>query len=100
MLCRCLFKRLISGHDATKWNGKVEAVNKQTQNPKAVTPPLHWLRAFSASARHLSFTDAAQELLITQSAVSKQVRLLEQALGQQLFIRRHRGLTLTEAGRN
>jgi len=72
----------------------------QLENRKAVTPPLHWLRAFSASARHLSFTDAAQELLITQSAVSKQVRLLEQALGQQLFIRRHRGLTLTEAGRN
>ncbi len=75
-------------------------MNKPSQNPKAVTPPLHWLRAFSASARHLSFTDAAQDLLITQSAVSKQVRLLEQALGQQLFIRRHRGLTLTEAGRN
>ncbi len=72
----------------------------QQENRKTATPPLHWLRAFSVSARHLSFTDAAQELLITQSAVSKQVRLLEQALGQQLFIRRHRGLTLTEAGRN
>ena len=66
----------------------------------SLTPPLHWLRAFSVSARCLSFTEAAQELLITQSAVSKQVRLLEQSLGQQLFIRRHRGLTLTEAGRN
>ena len=70
------------------------------ENRKSITPPLHWLRAFSASARHLSFTDAAQELLITQSAVSKQVRLLEQTLGQKLFIRRHRGLNLTEAGRN
>ncbi|WP_424830134.1 LysR substrate-binding domain-containing protein [Ruegeria sp.] len=75
-------------------------MSKRSDNRQAVTPPLHWLRAFSASARHLSFTDAAQELLITQSAVSKQVRLLEQALGQQLFIRRHRGLTLSEAGRN
>ena len=65
-----------------------------------VTPPLHWLRAFAVSARHLSFTGAADELHITQSAVSKQVRLLEQALGQTLFVRRHRGLTLTEAGRN
>ncbi|WP_170763852.1 LysR substrate-binding domain-containing protein [Ruegeria lacuscaerulensis] len=71
-----------------------------SEKRKEFMPPLHWLRAFSASARHLSFTDAAQELLITQSAVSKQVRLLEQALGQQLFIRRHRGLNLTEAGRN
>lgn len=69
-------------------------------NRKAITPPLHWLRAFSVTARTLSFTAAADELLITQSAVSKQVRLLEHNLGQQLFIRRHRGLTLTEAGRN
>ncbi|WP_082020573.1 LysR substrate-binding domain-containing protein [Leisingera sp. ANG-M1] len=65
-----------------------------------VTPPLHWLRAFAVSARHLSFTDAAEELLITQSAVSKQVRLLEQHLNQPLFLRGHRGLQLTEAGRN
>ncbi len=71
-----------------------------TEFHKAATPPLHWLRAFSVSARYLSFTGAAQELLITQSAVSKQVRLLEQALGQKLFVRRHRGLRLTEAGRN
>lgn len=67
---------------------------------KMATPPLHWLRAFAVSARHLSFTDAAEELLITQSAVSKQVRLLEQTLDQPLFVRRHRGLSLTEAGRN
>ena len=67
---------------------------------KSVTPPLHWLRAYEASARHLSFTNAAAELFITQSAVSKQVRLLESHLGQQLFTRERRGLNLTEAGRN
>lgn len=67
---------------------------------RIATPPLHWLRAFAVSARYLSFTDAAEELLITQSAVSKQVRLLEQHLNQPLFLRGHRGLRLTEAGRN
>jgi LysR family glycine cleavage system transcriptional activator len=67
---------------------------------KPVTPPLHWLRAYEAAARHLSFTNAAAELFITQSAVSKQVRLLESHLGQQLFTRERRGLNLTEAGRN
>ena len=63
-------------------------------------PPLNWLRAFETAARHLSFTNAAAELLITQSAVSKQVKLLEHYLEQPLFIRGRRGLTLTEAGRN
>ncbi len=63
-------------------------------------PPLHWLRAFETAARHLSFTNAAEELHITQSAVSKQVKLLEYYLEQPLFLRGRRGLTLTEAGRN
>jgi LysR family glycine cleavage system transcriptional activator len=67
---------------------------------KFATPPLHWLRAYEASARHLSFTNAAAELFITQSAVSKQVRLLESHLDQQLFLRERRGLRLTESGRN
>ncbi len=72
--------------------------SKSTQ--RYVTPPLHWLRAFEAAARHLSFTHAAQELCLTQSAVSKQVRLLESHMGMQLFLREHRSLRLTEAGRN
>ena len=63
-------------------------------------PPLNWLRAFETAARHLSFTNAAEELHITQSAVSKQVKLLEHYLEQPLFLRGRRGLTLTEAGRN
>lgn len=61
-------------------------------------PPLTWLRAFEAAARHLSFTAAASELHITQSAVSQQIRGLEQVLGRPLFIRRTRALQLTEAG--
>ncbi len=61
-------------------------------------PPLPWLRAFEASARHLSFTLAAQELNLTQSAVSKQVKLLEGQLGEALFERRARSLLLTKAG--
>lgn len=60
-------------------------------------PPLNWLRAFEAAARHLSFTQAADELRITQSAVSQQIRLLEAHLGEPLFYRRGRGISLTEA---
>jgi len=75
-------------------------VMNQSNNQKFVTPPLHWLRAFEASARHLSFTNAATELFLTQSAVSKQVRLLESHLNTSLFLREHRSLRLTEAGCN
>ena len=55
-------------------------------------PPVHWLRAFEASARALSFTNAALELNMTQSAVSQQIKSLENALGCSLFVRRVRGL--------
>ena len=63
-------------------------------------PPLNWLRAFEAAARHLSFTRAVVELNVTQSAVSQHVRSLEAFLGRELFIRRTRALDLTEAGAN
>lgn len=62
-------------------------------------PPLNWLRAFEASARALSFTAAAEELSMTQSAVSQQIKSLENALGRSLFLRRARGLELTDEGR-
>jgi LysR family glycine cleavage system transcriptional activator len=62
-------------------------------------PPLNWLRAFEASARALSFTAAAQELNMTQSAVSQQIKSLENAVGRTLFLRRVRGLELTDEGR-
>ncbi|OZI60239.1 LysR family transcriptional regulator [Bordetella genomosp. 11] len=61
--------------------------------------PLNALRAFEASARHLSFTLAAQELNVTQAAVSQQVRGLEDRLGTPLFKRVPRGLALTDEGR-
>jgi LysR family transcriptional regulator, glycine cleavage system transcriptional activator len=61
-------------------------------------PPLTWLRAFEAAARTLSFTHAASELHITQAAVSKHVKSLEQHLRQPMFIRRPRGLELTKSG--
>lgn len=61
-------------------------------------PPLAWLRAFEATARHSSFTKAAAELNLTQAAVSHQVRSLERHLGFLLFERLPRSLKLTEIG--
>ena len=61
-------------------------------------PPLDLLLGFEASARHLSFTRAAAELFLTQSAVSRQILTLEEFLGVPLFERRHKSLALTEAG--
>lgn len=60
--------------------------------------PLNALRAFEASARHLSFTQAAIELCVTQAAISHQVKALEARLGQHLFRRLPRGLALTDEG--
>ena len=62
-------------------------------------PPLGWFRAFECSARHLSFTAAAAELRLTQSAISQHVRALEIRFGTALFVRKARGLALTDAGR-
>lgn len=61
-------------------------------------PPLNGLRAFEVSARHLSFTRAAQELFVTQAAVSQQVKHLEEYLGFKLFYRLTRKLELTHEG--
>jgi LysR family glycine cleavage system transcriptional activator len=61
-------------------------------------PPLNALRAFEAAARHLSFTRAAEELHVTQAAVSHQVKALEERLGVLLFRRLNRALLLTDAG--
>jgi LysR family transcriptional regulator, glycine cleavage system transcriptional activator len=61
-------------------------------------PSLDLLQGFEAAARHLSFTKAAAELFLTQSAVSRQIKELEDQLGVVLFHRRHRALVLTEAG--
>jgi LysR family transcriptional regulator, glycine cleavage system transcriptional activator len=61
-------------------------------------PPLELLLAFEAAARHLSFTKAAGELFLTQSAISRQIQALERSLGTPLFERRTRALLLTESG--
>src|SRR5262245_52496153 len=62
-------------------------------------PALNALKAFEAAARHESFTRAAEELCVTQGAVSHQVKALEEALGVQLFNRERQRLVITEAGR-
>ena len=58
-------------------------------------PSLNGLRAFEAAARHLSFTRAAAELSVTQTAISHQIRRLEEQLGVRLFLRQSRALLLT-----
>ena len=63
-------------------------------------PSLNGLRAFEAAARHLSFTNAAAELNVTQTAISHQIRRLEEELGISLFVRQNRALTLTPEARD
>src|SRR3954462_1686266 len=62
-------------------------------------PPLNALKSFEAAARHQSFTRAAEELCVTQGAVSHQVKALEAELGMKLFNRERQRLLITEAGR-
>ena len=63
-------------------------------------PSLNGLRAFEAAARHLSFTEAASELNVTQTAISHQIRRLEDELGIRLFVRKNRALELTPQARD
>jgi LysR family transcriptional regulator, glycine cleavage system transcriptional activator len=63
-------------------------------------PSLTGLRAFEAAARHMSFTRAAAELNVTQTAISHQIRRLEDQIGIELFIRRNRTLALTRAAQD
>jgi LysR family transcriptional regulator, glycine cleavage system transcriptional activator len=63
-------------------------------------PSLNGLRAFEAAARHLSFTQAASELNVTQTAISHQIKRLEEELGVRLFVRQNRALTLTPEARD
>ena len=66
---------------------------------KKQLPPLSTLVAFEAAARHLSFTRAAEELNLSQAAVSQQIRVLEKHFGIELFIRSHRSIRLSARGR-
>lgn len=68
------------------------------QNLRKLLPPVNSLVAFEASARHLSFTRAGQELMISREAVSRQIRILENYLRIKLFVRLYRALELTPAG--
>src|SRR5580693_5392864 len=63
-------------------------------------PSLNGLRAFEAAARHLSFTNAATELNVTQTAISHQIKRLEEELGVRLFVRQNRALELTTEARD
>jgi len=71
---------------------------RPTPRSHARLPSLDLLKGFEAAARHLSFTRAAEELFLTQSALSRQMQTLEEQLGLPLFERRHRQLLLTDAG--
>ena len=68
------------------------------QRKHRTLPTLDFLKGFESAARHLSFTKAASELFVTQSAVSRQIQSLEEQLGVVLFQRRPKDLVLTEAG--
>ena len=61
-------------------------------------PPLNALRAFEAAARHQNFARAADELNVTPGAVSRQIKVLEEYLGRELFQRRPQGLDLNDLG--
>jgi LysR family transcriptional regulator, glycine cleavage system transcriptional activator len=67
-------------------------------DPAHGAPSLDLLRGFEAAARHLNFTRAGDELFITQSAISRQIKTLEDRLGVALFVRQAKGLRLTDAG--
>jgi len=62
------------------------------------TTPLNALRAFEASARHRSFSRAAEELNVTPAAISHQIKALEEYLSAKLFTRANRTLMLAQAG--
>lgn len=73
-------------------------MNAPRRTLRQTLPSLHGLMLFEASARHLNFSKAADELAITQSAVSHAVKQLEETLGHALFLRENRALVLTTQG--
>ena len=80
-----------------KFQDTVESVSRPAHMIRDV-PPLHVLAAFESAARHQSFSRAAEELHVTDSAISHRIRLLEEHVGQKLFLRTRGGLTLTGTG--
>jgi LysR family transcriptional regulator, glycine cleavage system transcriptional activator len=75
-----------------------DARPRDSASVRRLLPSLATLEFFDAAARHLSFTKAAAELSVTQGAISRQIRMLEDRIGQQLFLRLKRALTLTPVG--
>lgn len=73
--------------------------SSRSRPPRRLLPPLSRLKPFEAAARHESFSGAAEELGMTQTAVSKQIAQLEHYLGTTLFERRNRAVFLTDEGR-
>jgi LysR family glycine cleavage system transcriptional activator len=78
-------------------NGNVSG-HAQRSGRRDSLPPLDLLRGFHAAARHLNFSRAAEDLFVTQSAISRQISALEESLGVALFLRAHRTLVLTPQG--
>src|SRR3954469_10087131 len=83
---------------STNEKGACPACVQGMHSPARPLPPLDLLVGFESAARHLSFTRAAGELFLTQSAVSRQIQALEEFVGVPLFERRHKALALTDAG--
>src|ERR1700730_17555685 len=77
---------------------RIFAAMKGGHVPKTLLPSCQSLRVFEAAVRHLSFTRAAEEIHLTQGAVSQQIKLLEDRLQTRLFLRSGRKLSLTSAG--
>src|SRR3546814_9605193 len=96
-----LVTRLLWSAPADKRRFLIAWIRKAKAQPmQNKLPPLNALRAFEAGARHLSFTKAAEELHVTQAAVSHQVKALEEHLGYTLFKRTHRKLGLPAKGQH
>lgn len=87
-------------HKQNKLDGRREKFYAavRLENVLRQLPPLNYLQAFEAAARHLSFTMAAHELNCTQASISQRVRGLERYFGRPLFLRSPSGVQLTEAG--
>jgi DNA-binding transcriptional LysR family regulator len=85
------------GRSNDHWE-RLAFMQRMQTKPADRLPPLDLLASFEAAARHLSFTKAAAERFVTQSAMSRQMRALEDDLGVALFQRRHRALVLTADG--
>lgn len=86
---------------AILWTFSIPIVfrSREPRLRKYALPALSQLHTFEAVSRRMSFTAAADELCLTQSAVSRQIKALETALGRPLFLRKHRAIELTPEGR-